>query len=401
VGALACGSLAGLRSAEMVGIWGFVTPRHRIRNRQSLQPKNSTLPSLEPVPLLDGRRPGPSAQEAMTALNSRDSKVWNALRGRRREFRRVAIHSNQLSGTFHGFDFSHCSFLATDLKGDFQGSSFVGSDVIHCDGAGGNFDGCYFTGARISGGDFRGASFQGADLSSSIWSHQVGLALANFDDAQLSGTSFINLDELAMVMNLHRAYIGMSPNSVDFSTLDFCETLPTELLNSCALPDWLKRFYVDGVRPNRSPKIFLSYSSADSRQLSEVLFMLRDHFHRPLHDRRDAPAGCLLAPYLKGRIRSSDLVLVLLTARSVRSRWVEREVAWARAARKRILPVAYGFRFGRCRVDWVRRLVAERNVLEWRPNQEEALAGLMRQVARMLGKTTRAKPDLMASRSGL
>jgi hypothetical protein len=86
-------------------------------------------------------------------------------------------------------------------------------------------------------------------------------------------------------------------------------------------------------------RVFVSYAREDQQKARKVLGLLRDMGARPLSD-ENIDAGHKFPEEIKRLIEQSHALLVVLTERSVRSSWVQQELAYAHAIRLPIVLLA-------------------------------------------------------------
>ncbi|HRI13386.1 MAG TPA: toll/interleukin-1 receptor domain-containing protein [Verrucomicrobiota bacterium] len=342
-------------------------------------------------------------KKARELLMENRKEEWNVLRSKELDWMVIQDFSLR-SRNCEGWDFSRCQLIAVDFSyGNFCHANFTASNLLHCQATGTQFEGAILEGAHVQSCDFGEANLRNSHLSESIWSRQSVLTLADFEGSDLSRAAFIELDTLHLARNLQKATSGLQHNlgsgsSIDFQTLEFCERLPDSLLRACALPSWLRQYYTTGREPSRPPRVFLSYATEDHAELHHLLFLLRDRFASPFHDRRDGHAGAALNHYLPQQIEACELFLVLLTSASVASHWVRREVSWALDFSKPIIPVVINFdEVNRKR--WVKELLKRFNYVQWQDDSEERALALL-QIARALDQVTKPRRKLIGRRKG-
>lgn len=89
---------------------------------------------------------------------------------------------------------------------------------------------------------------------------------------------------------------------------------------------------------DRGPYLFASYCREDRATVDEELAVLRGLRVRSWYD-RDIPGGDIFSKTIANRIANSAGVVVFLTPRSVKSDWVEKEVDFALAENKLVIPI--------------------------------------------------------------
>jgi hypothetical protein len=72
--------------------------------------------------------------------------------------------------------------------------------------------------------------------------------------------------------------------------------------------------------------VFISYARADAEFVRPIIAALGEKGHDVEADEKFLRGGDFLVPTIRSRINESDFVVVFLSAESVRSRWVSREI---------------------------------------------------------------------------
>ena len=93
------------------------------------------------------------------------------------------------------------------------------------------------------------------------------------------------------------------------------------------------------VQPNRTFKIFISYSRADIDHASKLVAALEGHQYQCMLDTRDLPYGQKWRDELSGFIRDADIVIFLVSQRSIKSQWCNWEIAQVLTLSKRLVPL--------------------------------------------------------------
>ena len=197
--------------------------------------------------------------------------------------------------------------------------------------------------AKLCGADLTGANLSGADLRR-----------ANLAHAVLRDTIFANVD-LTNVKGLD-ACNHHGPSTIDHRTLEQSSKLPLAFLQGCGLSDWeieAAKLYqpelthgqitdivyrIDAIRaesPIQIHKLFISYAHTDNSFVEHLEGHLRKRHVRFWRDVHDAPAGPLEKIVVRA-MRHNPTVLLILSARSVESDWVEFEAEQARKLEKEL-----------------------------------------------------------------
>jgi hypothetical protein len=281
-----------------------------------------------------------------------------------------------------------------------------GADLREAD-----LNGAHLSGAMLSGAILGGARLLGANLSRAVLSGAVlsraTLLLATLSRADLRGadlggaivgnTSFDDVD-LSAVKRLD-AVDHRLPSTVGVDTLDKSRgQIPEAFLRGCGLSDWeieaaklyqpdLGRdkigdivYRIHDLRAHQAIQInslFISYSRADGPFVDCLENTFKQKGIRFWRDVHDATAG-RLEKQIDRAMRLNPTVLLVLSAASVQSDWVEHEARLARKLEKELgrdvlCPVALDDAWKTCR--WPERLreqIMEYNVLDFSAWQDEA-----------------------------
>jgi hypothetical protein len=291
---------------------------------------------------------------------------------------------------------------AADLReANLQGATLRQADL----------NGAILSGADLRMADLREADLFGADLSVAdlsqsnlVGAHLFGADLsgANLREADLSGatvayTIFANLD-LRAVRGLDTVHHG-GPSEISTSTISRLRgQIPDAFLRGCGLSDWeieAARLYqrdlsrekitdivykIHDLRARQAIQVnslFISYSHADSPFVDRLEGIFSKNGIRFWRDVHDATAG-RLEKQIDRAMRLNPTVLLVLSAHSVRSDWVEHEARLARELEKELerdvlCPVALDDAWKTCR--WPERLreqIKEYNILDFSAWQDEA-----------------------------
>ncbi|MGH9199140.1 MAG: toll/interleukin-1 receptor domain-containing protein, partial [Acidimicrobiia bacterium] len=246
-------------------------------------------------------------------------------------------------------DLDNAKLSGADLSGaHLDGASIVGADLRRA-----NLSDASFYRADLTNADLRNAGLSGAFLSSAAL---IGV--------QLSGASFIGANfsqtvlasDLSEVTGLEQADHG-SPSYVSLDALTLSRgRIPPSFLRGCGLADWeiagarmydpaLPREEVDailyeisalraGTAIQISP-LFISYSHADAGFVDELEVWLNEKGVRFWRDVHLIKAGRVEKQLMRA-ITTNPTFLLVLSANSVNSDWVEWEAAKARELEKEL-----------------------------------------------------------------
>jgi len=105
-------------------------------------------------------------------------------------------------------------------------------------------------------------------------------------------------------------------------------------------------------------RVFVSYAQDDSNAAQELRAILRDAEVSGWMDEADIASGGAISDKVREAIRAASAVIVLISARSVHSQWVQFEVGAALATGKRIIPILIGdSTVGEDLPDWLQQMV--------------------------------------------
>jgi hypothetical protein len=260
--------------------------------------------------------------------------------------------------------------------------------------------------ANLGGADLGGANLFRANLCrvnlSQVYLSEAALSRTNLSEADLSAaivesTTFADLD-LSEVKGLD-AVIHLGPSTIGDDTLSKSHgQIPEVFLRGCGLSDWeieAAKLYRPGLshekigdivykihdlhadRAIQVNALFISYSRADGPFVDCLEGYLNEKGIRFWRDVHDATAG-RLEKQIDRAMRLNPIVLLVLSAQSVRSDWVEHEAHLARELEKELgrdvlCPVALDDSWKTCR--WPERLreqIMEYNILDFSAWQDEA-----------------------------
>ena len=256
----------------------------------------------------------------------------------------------------------------------------MGADLRNADLSKTNLAWADLTGATFSGANLRDVSLGSARL------HGVNLSNAYLSGANMAGTSLLsaNLKEATLTgVNLYETVfsdtdlteaVGLDacqhsgPCTVDHRTLLSYETLPTAFLRGCGLPEELIEAALALRRDSaRFYSCFISCSSKDRSFTEQVYADLQENGVRCWIYYEDLETGEKQWDAIYRAIKSHDKLLLVCSAASVESEWVEDEVNAALAEeRARGNPVLFPIRIDDAVMEteqpWAARIRNSRNI---------------------------------------
>jgi len=318
-------------------------------------------------------------EQALALLRAGPQGVreWN---GERQALRETGGDLPGLGGaSLRGADLSWADLSWTDLhEADLRDADLRGVDLSKAD-----LRRADLREANLSRGNLSGASFRGADLGK-VRLVQADLRGASFVEASLRGARlrWADLADVALAgADLAQSWMGGTSISCDVSIargledvrhegpslfsaqhlLEQSEELPEVFLRGCGLSDAVIELYRSQLGAVRFYSCFISYSSRD------------DEFARRLHaDLQDDGVRCWFAPEdikigdrplatINEAIRLRDKLVLILSAESIDSDWVEHEVDRAleeeeRRGRDVLFPIRIDDAVMKCKFGWAKRL---------------------------------------------
>ncbi|HYR07961.1 MAG TPA: toll/interleukin-1 receptor domain-containing protein, partial [Longimicrobium sp.] len=267
------------------------------------------------------------------------------------------------------------------LRPDLSGADLRGARLAHFRLHHVNLAGCDLTGASLAGADLRGASLResvldhttltGADLGGAelVRARMTGAVLAgavlvgaNLTGAELQGADLdgavlhetvFNGSGLTGARNLDRC-IHEGPSYLDARTFARSRGLPAVFLRGCGLPQAeIERYplYEPGLDAAGAaavrervrtaagggkayPSCFISYSSRDDRFARKLYGDLVNAGIYCWWAAEDMRIGDSISDVILTEIGMRDKLLLVLSAHSVESAWVKREVRRATAGNR-------------------------------------------------------------------
>jgi hypothetical protein len=208
--------------------------------------------------------------------------------------------------------------------------------------------------ADLSSADLSGANLMGAILAEANLS-RAALSAANISNTTFYKTQLGDLDlcDTKGIDNVRH----LGPSLISSSTLELSKgTLPELFLRGCGLSDWeieSAKLHQPGLSAKKGDAIlyrlhtlrfgqamqiiplFISYSHKDEAFVDEMEKHLNDKGIRFWRDIHDTPAGPL-ENLLERAMRLNPTVLLVLSAQSVGSEWVELEAENAKELEKEL-----------------------------------------------------------------
>ena len=215
-----------------------------------------------------------------------------------------------------------------DLYPDFSGALLIVADL-----SGANLSNADFGNAILSGANFRGSNLKGANLSGAKLSETdfsgADMDGANLSKAEMSRTTFGNID-LSVVKGLE-AVDHRGPSTIGIDTIYHSNgKIPETFLKGAGVSDTFITYIRSLIgQPIEYYSCFISYSSKDNVFAERLYADLQSKNVRCWFAPEDMKIGDKIRPRIDEAIRIHDKLLLVLSAQSVESDWVEKEVETA------------------------------------------------------------------------
>lgn len=301
------------------------------------------------------------------------SSAWNAWRKSDPDYvnRRINLRGANLGLThLNNVDLSNVDLREADLGG----TQLHGANLAHADLGLAHLNGAELTTANLFAADLQGAELRGADLSGADLGHaklsNADLGDANLSNAVLIGTILANAD-LGGAIGLESCHHA-GPSVVDFNTLQKSGPLPSLFLQGVGLPEILLEYLPSLLnRPIQYYSCFISYSTKNEDFAIRLHADLQSKGVRCWFAPHDLPIGAKILDEIDQAIRLRDKVLLILSAQSIASDWVEDEVKTAfEEERKRghavLFPIRLDDTIMETNEPWATKLRADRHIGDFR-----------------------------------
>jgi hypothetical protein len=252
------------------------------------------------------------------------------------------LHEAKLNGShlgrahFGGANFRFAHLSGADLRGadlrlaNLSNAHLGGADLSGADLRLADLSHAHLSGADLSGADLRLTNLSGATLS-----------LANLYKATVGGTTFGNND-LSEVKGLD-AVQHDGPSTIGVDTIFRSQgKIPTAFLRGAGVPDNFIQYM--GSLTGKALEFyscFISYSTKDQEFADRLHADLQNKGVRCWFAPHDIQAGKYTIDQIDKAIRMHERLLLILSRKSMKSKWVETEIVEARkrevAEKRRVL----------------------------------------------------------------
>ncbi len=248
-----------------------------------------------------------------------------------------------------GADLWEADFTGADLtKADFTGANLRGANLTYSDLSEADLNKAHLRGAKLreaklnwaalrgadlSEADLREADLRGADLSGADLSganlNKANLREAKVNEAHFDDSLLANTD-LYEVMGLE-SVIHDGPSSIGIDTFFRSRgTIPEVFLLGAGVPDIFLEYATSlGGKAIEFYSAFISYSSKDEELAKRLYADLQAKGVRCWFAPEDLKTGDKFRLEIDAAVRTYDKLLLLLSKRSIKSGWVEKEVETA------------------------------------------------------------------------
>jgi uncharacterized protein YjbI with pentapeptide repeats len=375
-------------------------------------------------------------------------EAWNKLRDQAKDLRWDLSDTNLSDTNLHGINFFTTNLAGADLtRATLEGAMLVGADLTRATLEGSILAGADLMMAHLSEANLSGVNFNKAYLGATTlcganlagaWLPDANLANADLSDANLTGADLgranltganltnTNLSEaklretvfgntnLTTVQGLKTCHHD-GPSILDRLTLTLSGQLPLAFLQGCGLKDWeieATKLYQPDLTSTQINDIvyriyslradpliqfyscFISYASKDNTFAERLYADLQNQGVRCWFAPEDMKMGDRIQDTIDQQIRLREKLLVILSAASITSTWVEDEVEAAldeerRSPQRRtvLVPIKIDPTVEETDRAWARQIKRTRHIgdfTRWGDNDayQKALARLLRDLNR-------------------
>jgi len=208
-----------------------------------------------------------------------------------------------------------------DLCGaDLRGARLISADLVHADISRANLGWAILSQANLAG-----ANLSCTELSLADFNHAL-LSGADFSDSKMFSTVLGGVD-LSSVRGLETVRHG-APSTIGIDTIYLSQgRIPEAFLRGAGVPESFITFMKSlVVNPIEYHSCFISYSSKDEEFAKRLYADLQREGVRCWYAPEDLKIGAETRTGIDEAIRVHDKLLIVLSADSIRSAWVKKEV---------------------------------------------------------------------------
>ena len=246
------------------------------------------------------------------------------------------IDANLISANLIGASLACANLVCAKLsRADLSYAYLISADLSHAK----------LSYAKLPFSTLSDADLINAELNNTDLSH-ASLSGADFTDASLSYTTFAGND-LSEVKGLERVN-HYAPSTLGIDTLyKSAGRIPEIFLRGCGVPDDFITFIPSHFGIQQAIQFyscFISYSTQDDEFARRLYSRMRDEKLRVWFAPEDAQGGKNLYEQIERAIQVHDRLLIVLSERSLQSKWVMTEIRRARKVelkenRRKLFPI--------------------------------------------------------------
>jgi TIR domain/Pentapeptide repeats (8 copies) len=244
-------------------------------------------------------------------------------------------HANLSEADLDGSRLNNASLERANLyyanlsRADLSNANLTGAELHEAKLDHGNLSSTNLSGARLEAVTITLANMSNVNLRDAVLGftilRQSKLGGADMTDAFLEGVVFADID-LSNVIGLETCVHG-GPSSIDHLTLHKSGPLPLRFLRGVGLTDAFIEYLPSILhRAIQHYSCFISYSSKDQAFADRLYSDLQNKGVRCWFAPHDMPIGGKILDEIDSAIRLRDKLLLILSAQSIASEWVEDEV---------------------------------------------------------------------------
>jgi hypothetical protein len=280
------------------------------------------------------------ADQEQVAILKRGVDVWNAWRAKHPEITpdlsgAKYSNSNFFRANFKGAKLADVEFGRAVLSGaDFEGADLSRASLYNADLSHANLRGANLHDVNLRGANLDRAHLGGADLSKARLAYcefkRTFLRNAGFQSAEVGYGSFLDTDlseakDLTKVSHMGPSYIGID------TIYRSGGRIPAVFLRGAGVPDNFITYTNSLVGTAiEFYSCFISYSTKDKEFAERLYADLQTNNVRCWFAPHDIQGGKKIHEQIDEAIRMHDKLLLILSPASIKSAWVETEIAKAR-----------------------------------------------------------------------
>lgn len=246
---------------------------------------------------------------------------------------------------------------SANLRGEnLRHAVLNGADLSHADLIGADLSDANLSNANLIHAELTRANLSSADLRGADLSYVFALAETNLSHADLRGADFTKAglfhttfagNDLSEVKGL-KTVEHLAPSSIGVDTLyKSGGNIPEIFLRGCGVPEPIIvqiPSLIAALEPIQFYSCFISYSTRDEEFARRLYSRMRDEELRVWFAPEDVKGGEKLYEQIERAIQVHDRLLIVLSERSLQSKWVMTEIRRARKVelkenRRKLFPI--------------------------------------------------------------